>query len=56
MTPNKRYVYIAIHITEGDIYKIAGIQLTGNLLGKKQRVTKDVIKLKKGDISFFLFG
>ena len=49
MTPNKRYVYIAIHITEGDIYKIAGIQLTGNLLGKKQELL-NVIKLKKGDI------
>lgn len=32
LTPDHRYVYLVIHVTEGPIYRISGFQLAGNTI------------------------
>lgn len=48
-TPDNKYVNLNIHVNEGEIYRIKGYQLTGNLLGQQDNVSKLVI-LKPGEI------
>ncbi len=43
ITPNRKDVYITIHVSEGDVYRIKGFALGGNLLGQEQAVSKLVI-------------
>jgi outer membrane protein insertion porin family len=47
MTPDKRDVYIIIHITEGPLYKISGFKFDGNLLYPESQLQPLVI-IKSG--------
>lgn len=47
MTPDKKYVYIIIHITEGPKYTISGFKVEGDLLYPESTLNK-LITLKPG--------
>lgn len=49
ITPDKKSIYITIHVTEGVQYKIKGVGLTGNLFGKRDEIYK-IIEIKPGDV------
>lgn len=49
ITPDKKSIYITIHVTEGAIYKIKGFSVTGNLIGKRKEIY-NLIELKPGDV------
>lgn len=49
ITPDKQNVYIIIHITEGPVYKVSSVRLSGNLLGKKAELQK-LIGIESGDV------
>jgi len=49
ITPNRKDVYITIHVTEGDVYRVKGYALSGNLLGQEDKLEK-YIKLKPGSV------
>lgn len=48
LTPDKKHIYIIIHINEGSVYTISGFSLSGNLIGKEQEIRK-YIQLKAGE-------
>ncbi|MCL5261299.1 MAG: outer membrane protein assembly factor BamA [Gammaproteobacteria bacterium] len=48
ITPDKKHIYIVIHITEGSIYTIKECILSGNLLNQGDKFLK-LITLKPGD-------
>ncbi|MFN7098080.1 MAG: outer membrane protein assembly factor BamA, partial [Gammaproteobacteria bacterium] len=47
MTPDKKFVYIIIHVTEGPKYTISGYKLEGNLLYPENTLNK-LVTLKAG--------
>jgi outer membrane protein insertion porin family len=49
LTPDKKYVYITVHITEGPVFYVKGFELGGDLLGQDAQVRK-LITLKQGEI------
>lgn len=49
ITPDKKHIYIVIHITEGGVYRVSGSSITGNLLGRGDALKRLVI-FKPGDI------
>ncbi len=49
ITPNKKEVYIVIHITEGPQYFIKGYKLSGKLLYPKQDL-RDLINFQEGEV------
>lgn len=49
ITPNRKDVYITIRVDEGDVYRIKGYGLTGNLLGEEAIVQK-LVTLKRNAI------
>lgn len=49
ITPDKKYLYIIVHITEGAQYHISGFTLSGNLLGKEAEIRR-LITIQKGDV------
>ena len=49
ITPDKEHVYIIIHVTEGPIYTVSGVELSGNLLGKDAQIGK-LLQVHKGDV------
>lgn len=48
LTPDKKHIYIVVHVHEGAIYHISGYDLSGNLLDKKAEMQKFIV-LKQGD-------
>ncbi|MFM2482454.1 outer membrane protein assembly factor BamA [Celerinatantimonas sp. YJH-8] len=48
LTPEKHQVYITVNVHEGDIYKIKGITLNGNLIGRKAEMEK-LVSIRPGD-------
>ncbi len=49
MTPDKKYVYIVIHLTEGKQYKFAGFKLTGDFV-VPESVLSALVPIKPGEV------
>jgi outer membrane protein insertion porin family len=49
ITPDKKHIYIVIHVTEGGVYHVSGVNLTGDFVGKREEILK-AIKVKSGDL------
>lgn len=49
ITPDRKSIYIVISLTEGEVYKLGGFELGGDLLGKRTEVLK-LVQLKPGSI------
>lgn len=49
VTPDRKNIYISIHVTEGPIFTISGFKLTGDLLGKEAELRK-LITIKPGQV------
>ncbi len=49
MTPDRKGLYITINVDEGDRYKIKDINLTGDLMGRKE-LMEAILPLKAGDM------
>lgn len=48
ISPDKRFIYITIHITEGNRFKVGDIKFTGNLLFS-QKHFQDITQTKSGE-------
>lgn len=49
ITPDKKHIYITIHVIEGAVYKIKGYTISGNLIGQDKAI-KQLITLHPGDV------
>jgi len=49
ITPDKEAVHIVLGITEGGLFKVSGINLGGQLLGRKDELAR-LVQLKPGDV------
>lgn len=49
LTPDRNYVYIVIHVTEGPVYTLKGYRLVGDLTFSPATLEKS-IKIKAGDV------
>ncbi|WP_341503495.1 outer membrane protein assembly factor BamA [Gallaecimonas sp. GXIMD4217] len=49
MSPGREGVYITLNVSEGEVYKVKGVKLAGNLLGKEE-VMEKLIPIKEGDV------
>lgn len=50
LTPDRKQVYLIIHVTEGPIYKLSGYQLTGNVIISQTKLQKLLASLQSGKI------
>ncbi|QID18025.1 outer membrane protein assembly factor BamA [Nitrogeniibacter mangrovi] len=48
ITPDKKDIYITISITEGNIYKVSGVKLTGDLILPDDKY-RELVKVHAGD-------
>lgn len=49
MTPEKDGIYIAMNVSEGEQYRISGVELVGDLLGNEEYIGK-VLPLTEGEL------
>ena len=49
ITPDKKDIYITVNLSEGEKYKIADIQLEGEMFGREDEL-KSLVLLKKGEV------
>lgn len=49
LTPDRKFVYLVVHVTEGPIYTLKGYQLIGNLIVPQCKLDA-VMKLKPGSV------
>lgn len=51
ISPDKKYIYIIIHVTEGPIYHIKGYGVSGNLIGKEKEINQFISRnLQSGSV------
>lgn len=50
LTPDRKQVYLIIHITEGPIYKLSGYQLTGTTIVSQTKLQKLLTPLQQGQL------
>jgi len=49
ISPDKKDVYITVNISEGDKYKVSGVKLEGEMLGREAELAS-LVQLKAGDV------
>lgn len=48
ISPDRKSIYLTLTVHEGDIYKVSGVHLAGNLLGLNSEL-QGLVKIKAGD-------
>lgn len=50
LTPDRKHVYLIIHVTEGPLYKLSGFQFTGTAIVSQTKLHKLLAPLQNGQI------
>ncbi|WP_342146357.1 outer membrane protein assembly factor BamA [Rickettsiella endosymbiont of Aleochara curtula] len=50
LTPDRKHVYLIIHVTEGPLYKLSGFQFTGTAIVSQTKLHKLLVPLQSGQI------
>lgn len=48
LTPDRKHVYLILHVSEGPVYKISGYRFVGNILISRTKLQKLLVPLQSG--------